>query len=72
MDDVTEEIQDADITVNIDTRDESRIPPDILELGLGVTQIHEQTGLRVTKVEMDTDNGHPPRFRIEGAILTDY
>lgn len=72
MEDVTEEVQDADITVNIDTRDDTRIPPDLLELGLGVTQLHEQSGLRVTSVEMDIDGGHPPQFRIEGAILTDY
>lgn len=72
MEDVTEEVTDADITVNIDISDETSIPPSLLELGLGVTTIQDQTGLRVTSVEMDTDGGHPPQFRIEGAILTDY
>ena len=72
MEDVTEEVRDADITVNIDTRDESRIPPDMLELGLGVNTLHENTELRVSRVEMDTDGGHPPEFRIEGVVITDY
>lgn len=73
MEDVTEEAQEAaDITVNIDTRDETRVPPDLLALGLGVHYLHENTKLRVTGVEMDTEGGHPPQFRIEGSVLTDY
>ena len=66
MDDVT------DITVNIDVSDDSRVPPDMLELGIGVTELQENTQLRVSRVEMDTDGGHPPEFVIEGVVLTEY
>lgn len=70
MEDVTDEVRDADITVNIDT-ESHKVPPGLLQLGLGVTQLHENTKLRVQHVGLDSDD-YPQSFRIEGQILTDY
>lgn len=64
MDDVSEEVHD--ITVNIDTVS-PKIPPEILELGKGVNVLHEESGLQVTRVEIES-NDYPPHFCIEGRI----
>lgn len=67
MDDVTEEVSDADITLHIDTKS-PHIPHSILQLGLGCEALHQHSKLRVTNVEVDYEE-HPPLFCIEGVIM---
>lgn len=70
MRDIASGMEDADISVNIDT-ESKKVPPDLLSLGIAVTTLHEETDLRVTGVEMEGGD-HPPYFRIEGNIISNY
>lgn len=59
----------ADITVNINVISPD-MPPEIAALGHGVHVLHEETDLRVQRVDVHEDE-YPPRFQIDGAILHD-
>lgn len=67
MEDVTEDVVDSEVTLTVDTRAESQIPMEFLQLGQATDLLHSETGVRVQHVNIDSDE-RPPRFQISGVV----
>jgi len=59
----------SDITFNVDVSKEETIAPEMRELGWAMEVLHEKTNLRIEEIEMNSNDGYPLNFRMEGAIL---